>query len=201
MSAEAAWKCIIRHPVLPRILFKKDAQGWRLPASIQPDIWFIANHVTCINTDLNQSTGLQTCVLREKLHPKWNVCTIEVISGTDSLDGHYAWLELTELAENTFEHEEERGYIVENWASLVEPSAEESIPWFRRGWFLETRDWFRSQLTAMGCNPTGETTQLKGGWEWSSILTTPTTAGTIYLKSDCRLPGEPAILEELSKRP
>jgi hypothetical protein len=94
---------------------------------------------------------------------------------------------------------EHREVLMAWFAASHQAVYKQSLPWRRRGWFVEAVTWSVDQLRALGTEVTGRVEQLDLR-AWSAQLQIPTTAGVVYFKASPSFFGhEPELTGMLSE--
>jgi len=186
--------CIVPSQNGSAILVRRLGDQVELPVISLPwqRLEFFPDHVPHIRREFAK-IGVDVTVLRHlKEAVDAQICVIEVHGELGPLPEGFVWLE----TEPDW-HDSSSWVAWEIWKECAPATA----PWERTGWFAEARDWMKDQLSKTGYAVQGPVEQIKGAWDWSSILTTNTDQGRVYLKADyAKPPKETQVVLKLAEK-
>ncbi len=198
-SQTFVYDCMLAHPTQLAILAIPSADGWVLPSVSHASPW-IEDATNDIIARF-QTLGVEVTLLRSLCSGERQLCEVELRDSTWSVSAPSRWASQDEIMAGARTPEQR--------AALVGWFAEQATghvparrpPWQRGGWFATASDWISHQLVLLGYQPCGMVHQLKGGWEWSSVLRVATDRGDLYFKADSACePAEPAVIQLLAER-
>lgn len=194
--------CFIPHPAQRFLLVRKVGERYACPSVRVPRqrLPFFPGYIPVIRQELRRETSLEVTVLRHL--QDWDdvqVCVLEVHSNCDGLPVGYLWLD---AQEEVAWADERSAQAWQAWQSALSTGDASTLaPWEHAGWFAEAALWVQGRLHEARYTLCGPIEQLKGAWNWSSLLTAETDKGTVYFKADYkRPPQEAAVIRKLAER-